>query len=127
MTTYQDQVNNPLPSCPETPNCARASELFDINASDLFATAQRALKGLEPEEVREVAPFRMTSVHRVWFFLDDMDFVVTEHGDGSALHVRSASREGQWDLGVNGRRVRRFVRAVKHLVARQGQPRSQRR
>ena len=37
--------------------------------------------------------------------------------DASVLHIRSASRVGYSDLGVNARRVERFVGAVHEALA----------
>jgi len=46
-------------------------------------------------------------------FKDDVDVAVRARDDGgSALYVRSASRVGYSDLGVNQRRVERLLRAV---------------
>lgn len=39
-------------------------------------------------------------------FVDDVLFVISS--DGQVVHVRSASRKGTWDLGVNRKRVERI-------------------
>ena len=39
-------------------------------------------------------------------FVDDVEFMAEPHK--SLLHIRSTSRVGYWDLGVNGRRVDRI-------------------
>lgn len=114
--TAADSVMNPLPECPPTPNCTRLSFFFAVPASELFDAARSGLESIHPEETREVGPFRISSVHRAGFFLDDLEFMVEGRSEGSVLHVRSASRVGGWDLGVNGRRVRRFMRAVRRTL-----------
>ena len=38
----------------------------------------------------------------------DLALTVEPHEEGTALHIRSASRKGYSDFGVNRRRVKRF-------------------
>ena len=106
---------NPLPECPATPNCVRISETYPVSADTLFANANRALESLGPSELR-VSPdsLRASAVYRVALvFKDDVDLTVESREDGSMLHVRSASRVGQNDLGVNRRRVQRLLSALR--------------
>lgn len=114
---------SPLPPCPGTPNCERESRSFpDQSPKALFERAQDALGELGPvqltlrdDEKRVDAVFRVALV-----FKDDMSVAVTpgSSGDGGAvLHIRSASRVGKNDLGVNRRRVRRFLRKLSSSVS----------
>jgi uncharacterized protein (DUF1499 family) len=49
-----------------------------------------------------------------WFgFRDDVVVRIRPEGDGTRVDVRSKSRVGQSDLGVNARRVRAFLSALK--------------
>ena len=105
-----DTSASPLPPCPDSPNCARTARAFEADADTLLMAAQRALATmgpveltLEPDEARLHAVFRVALV-----FKDDVSVAVTEDGAGATLHVRSASRLGYSDLGVNARRVKRF-------------------
>ena len=103
-----------LPACPETPNCERTARPYSVDASSLFAAAQRGLDALGPVEL-QVQPEarRASAVYRVaLLFKDDVDVAVESSAEGSTLHVRSASRVGHGDLGVNRRRVDRLFRAV---------------
>jgi uncharacterized protein (DUF1499 family) len=86
---------------------------FKVSADSLLAAARRALESMSPSEVDEIAPNRIASAHAVFSFTDDMEFQVDPVDGGSVIHIRSASREGTWDLGVNGRRVRRFLKRVR--------------
>jgi uncharacterized protein (DUF1499 family) len=104
---------SPLPDCPDTPNCEHVARPFPAVPDTLFAAAQRALAALGPSELTvEPDDRRAHAVYRVALvFKDDVDVAVTPdpNGAGSVLYVRSASRTGHSDLGVNGRRVRRFL------------------
>jgi uncharacterized protein (DUF1499 family) len=49
-----------------------------------------------------------------WFgFVDDIVIRVTGAGDGSRVDIRSVSRQGKGDLGVNAARVRAYIAALK--------------
>jgi uncharacterized protein (DUF1499 family) len=60
------------------------------------------------------------TVFRVaFFFKDDVDVIIVpegETGGRSALHIRSASRVGKSDLGVNRRRVDRFFQRLEERL-----------
>ena len=100
---------NPLPSCPGSPNCIRQTRLFDLPADTLFARAQAALDALSASTL-SVTPEtrRIDAVFTVFLFKDDLALTVEPHEEGTALHIRSASRKGYSDFGVNRRRVKRF-------------------
>lgn len=106
--------SNPLPDCPDSPNCERISQAYDVPADTLFATTQQALDALGPTTLQsQPDSMRASAVYRVALvFKDDVDVAVDSTETGSRLHVRSASRVGQSDLGVNARRVNRLLRAV---------------
>lgn len=111
---------NPLPRCPDSPNCERESRTFSLAPGALFEQAQQALQAMNPAELSvQPADRRAQAVVRVFFFKDDVEIAVTSTGEGATLHIRSASRTGHSDLGVNRRRVKRFFRALeKELTAR---------
>jgi uncharacterized protein (DUF1499 family) len=111
-------MQNPLPPCPGTPNCERESRPFPGQSpKELFEKAQDALGDLGPgrftlrdDERRVDAVFRVALI-----FKDDVSVAVTPGANddgGAVLHIRSASRVGKSDFGVNRRRVRRFFRAL---------------
>ena len=50
-----------------------------------------------------------TATTRWWGFKDDIVVRVTPEGTGSRVDVRSASRVGLSDLGVNAKRIREFL------------------
>ncbi len=105
---------NPLPPCPDTPNCERISEEYDVPADTLYSAATQALDALSPVELQlQPDSLQATAVYRVALvFKDDVAVAVDDDDAGSRLHVRSASRVGRNDLGVNARRVDRLLAAV---------------
>lgn len=113
--------SNPLADCPDSPNCERISESYSAPPARLFAAAQTALDALGPAHL-QTAPdsMRASAVYRVaWIFKDDVDIAVESRSDGSLLHVRSASRVGHNDLGVNRRRVQRILTSVEEQLSAQ--------
>jgi len=49
-----------------------------------------------------------------WFgFTDDIVIRIIPNGAGSRIDVRSASRVGKSDLGVNAKRIRAFMRLMR--------------
>ena len=108
--------DNPLPPCPASPNCVRLSRHFDLPAETLFDRAQKALEALGPSELK-AAPKkrRLDAVFTVFVFKDDVALCLEPHETGSVLHIRSASRTGYSDLGVNQRRVEGFFRTLEKL------------
>lgn len=121
VSTAQPLPENPLPPCPDTPNCERVSRGYDVPPDTLFAAAQSALESLGPTTLRRPdgrSERRLEAVYRVALvFKDDVDVSVTARAEGgSALYVRSASRVGHSDLGVNRRRVERFFDALQRAL-----------
>ncbi len=106
-------MSTPVPPCPDTPNCERTSRTFEAAPDRLYQAALAALSDLSPVEMTtDRDDYAAHAVYRVAFvFKDDVHIAVrpTEQGGGT-LHVRSASRVGYSDLGVNARRVQRFFR-----------------
>ena len=101
-------------SCPDRPNCVSSeSEEASVRVEPLrFAglpdeawkrlkEAIQALGGTVEEERNGYLRAIFTS--RIFRFVDDLECrMVVAAG---VIHVRSASRVGYWDLGVNRRRV----------------------
>ena len=111
-------VDNPLPPCPDSPNCvsteaARASQRVPtVPFADAPAAAlTRAKAALLAESRTTITMEREGHLHAecksfVFRFVDDVDIVVDP-----VAHVyrfRSASRIGRSDLGVNRQRVARI-------------------
>lgn len=112
-------MNNPLPECPDTPNCARRSKPFPELPETLFEASRSVLNKMGAIEITEnrknlyiEAVFRI----RLFGFKDDMQVQITRDGPAGVLHARSASRVGSYDLGVNKRRINRFLKHLNHVL-----------
>lgn len=108
-----------LAPCPNKPNCvsSRASgrrhaiEPLSLRG-DPAASMQRLREILSAMPRTEVVTARPDYLYaecasRLLGFVDDLEF----YCDGEAIHLRSASRLGHSDLGVNRKRVER-IRAI---------------
>lgn len=111
--------DNPLPECPSSPNCERVSASYAVSPDSLFAGTQRALETLGPSQLQlRTDSLRASATYRVaWVFSDDVDVAVHPDEDGSVLHIRSASRTGYSDLGVNRRRVQHLLSVVDDAIS----------
>lgn len=102
----------PFEPCPETPNCEIDSAEFPFQPGRLFEAALETLRSMrvfevksDPEQLEVDAVFRI----RVFGFKDDFKIRIEETNTGnSKLYVRSSSRVGYSDLGVNRRRISKF-------------------
>ncbi|NBC85433.1 MAG: DUF1499 domain-containing protein [Bacteroidetes bacterium] len=117
LPSYAQPVadSSPLQPCPDTPNCERTQRTYDTDPDTLFSATRTALNELGPTsiEVQEAARTAHAVYRVALVFKDDVHVAVTAgESAGSILHVRSASRVGYSDLGVNARRVERFFDAV---------------
>lgn len=117
-TDFQQQTDqsHPFDPCPGTPNCVIHSVEYDMPQADLYELVVDAIKKMEPHELSENRKtHRIDAVFRiaVFGFKDDVNIAVNKLGDSkSVLHIKSASRVGYGDLGVNSRRIKRFFNHV---------------
>lgn len=114
-------INGRLMPCPKTPNCVNsqaADEEHYIDPIHFTGTQQEAkdrlLKILELEKRAKVLTVRedyiraeFTSV--LFRFIDDVEFYFPKmQATEMVIHVRSASRVGHSDLGVNRKRIEKI-------------------
>lgn len=106
---YLDE--NPLSQCPNSPNCVRISKYFkDIRPDQLMISVVTVLHKMKPAVMNPDTENRtVKSVFNVFIFKDDFEIAITEYEDGAILHVRSSSRVGYGDLGVNKFRMNKFL------------------
>ena len=107
-------VEGRLRPCPGSPNCVcsedeeKPSHIAPIRFAGDPAAAWRALKDEVTAMGGEIVTEREAYLHatfrtRIFRFVDDLECRLDR--DADRIHVRSASRLGWSDLGVNRRRV----------------------
>jgi uncharacterized protein (DUF1499 family) len=104
-----------LSPCPSTPNCvsSRAADEqhrvepfpFTGSAAESLARVKAAALALPRAKVAAEEPLyvRLTFRSAVFGFVDDVELEANEAA--KVVHVRSASRVGRSDFGVNRKRV----------------------
>ena len=109
-----------LAPCPASPNCVHTGHRHPDGTQPLYLGAEGESSWAGVRTVVEAMP-RLTVVSvsgrylhaeersRLFRFIDDMELLLAEDRE---LVVRSASRLGRGDLGVNGRRVERLRAAL---------------
>ncbi len=110
---------NPLPPCPATPNCIRTSQIFETGAEKLFEILTQVFdKEAYRYEVIDPKRIELHAVYKIPFFgfRDDLDVILDETEGKTLVFIRSASRVGNYDLGVNKRRVKRILRKLKSKI-----------
>lgn len=103
-----------LRPCPDKPNCvcSQASDAHHVQPLAFEGSADSALSRLKAivaamprMRIVHEAPhyLRAESESRLFGFVDDLELLVAP--DAHVVHVRSASRLGRSDFGVNRKRV----------------------
>jgi uncharacterized protein (DUF1499 family) len=106
--------DNRLSPCPSSPNCVSSQsddEKHRIDAVRFTSTPAEALAGLKEivrgmertTVVRESPDYFHAEFRTFLGFVDDVEFYADE--SQKVIHLRSASRVGYWDLGVNRKRM----------------------
>jgi uncharacterized protein (DUF1499 family) len=119
-----------LPDCPGSPNCVSSLASDPARRVEPFS-----FQGHTPEQARKALVAALTSMRRteivaqdpmviealarsrLFGFVDEITFAFDD--DGHVVHVRSASRNGYWDLGANARRVEILRQAFAAALQRQ--------
>lgn len=104
-----------LTPCPDSPNCVLSQSTdakhrvepltFHGAPADALARLKGVIQSMKRTRlVEETDAYLHVEFRSALFgFVDDVEFSMD--GENSLIHVRSASRAGYWDLGVNRRRV----------------------
>jgi uncharacterized protein (DUF1499 family) len=114
-----------VPPCPTSPNCVSSRDPDPSSRVDpipFTGTAAEAREGIETvvrSFPRAIVVDASGMVVRAEFrsllgFVDDVEFRIDEAA--RVIHVRSASRSGYWDFGVNRRRVEAIREAFGNVM-----------
>lgn len=110
---------NPLPECPGSPNCIRAQKDFDAGMEMIFEYLSQIFEEDAHEfNIRDPKRIQIHAVYRipVFGFKDDVHVILDENDGKTTVYIRSASRVGEYDLGVNKRRVRKIFNKLKAKI-----------
>ena len=107
--------NNLLLSCPKSPNCVlsqASDQKHQIHPIHYTSSVEIAKERLN-QVILSMIDTRIITQNKVYWhvefttrwlrFIDDVEFYFPE--SEALIHLRSASRSGYWDLGVNRKRV----------------------
>lgn len=106
-----------LAPCPNSPNCVCSQSPqtdsqhyiaplgYNSTAPEALAKLKEAIQGMSRTKVISENPNYLYAefTTKLMGYVDDVEFLVDE--SAKVIHVRSASRLGQSDLGVNRKRV----------------------
>ena len=118
--------NGHLEPCPSSPNCVVSQDGDEEHSVDPIAyngdrnaVKDALLKVLSvvprTEVIEDTGDYiRTESTSRIFKFVDDAEFYFPE--DENVIQVRSASRVGESDLGVNRRRIEQIRLALADLL-----------
>ena len=107
--------NQLLSPCPRTPNCVSSQEknsqhsiqpiIFEGSLELAKERLHRVINSMRGTRIitQDVIYWHVEFTTQLLRYIDDVEFYFD--GTQSQIHLRSASRQGYWDLGVNRRRV----------------------
>lgn len=125
--------NGKLKQCPNTPNCINSQAkdekqyiepiFFDDPPGKAKESILRALDELEGSQVVAVEDnyIRAEFSSKIFRFIDDVELYFPDRGEKQlVVHIRSASRVGYSDLGVNRKRIEKIRRKIETLKSTSG-------
>ena len=118
--------NNMLLPCPRSPNCvlSQASDAKHKIKPIYYSTSVEMAKEILNQVILSIRDAQIITQNEVYWhvkfttrwlgFIDDVEFYFLE--SEPLIHLRSASRSGYWDLGVNRKRVERIHSRFEELA-----------
>ena len=118
--------NNMLLPCPRSPNCvlSQASDAKHKIKPIYYSTSVEMAKERLNQVILSFRDAQIITQNEVYWhvkfttrwlgFIDDVEFYFPEFEP--LIHLRSASRSGYWDLGVNRKRVERIHSRFEELA-----------
>ncbi len=104
-----------LPPCPNSPNCVSSQSpnpeqyVEPLSYTGPLTEAKNKIRSLFQGQSRtrivldQDAYLHIEITSFIFRFVDDVEFLFDE--GQQLIHIRSASRAGYWDLGVNRKRI----------------------
>ena len=117
-TTHSAAEPNRLSPCPDSPNCVSSQSTDSARfieplryTGNLADARQRLIALLENSKRARLIRVETDYIHAefrslIFNFVDDVEFYFSS--EDRIVHVRSASRTGYYDFGVNRKRVERL-------------------
>lgn len=114
-----------LAPCPNTPNCVSSQSVdtthkiepltYTSSSGEAFAKLSLAIATQPRTKIITSSPnyLYVEFTSAIMGFVDDVEFYLD--ADASLIHVRSASRLGKSDLGVNRKRIETIRAKLKEL------------
>lgn len=109
----------PFNPCPTTPNCHIDYVDIRVGTDKGLGLIHRTLKSMGARNIN-INRNRLTSEFRVLVFTDDVQVIAEPTDQGCRVWIRSSSRVGEYDLGVNARRVKKFFTKLSRSIDLQG-------
>ena len=105
---YAKTTTNSLSECESPSNCV----LIDWKVNDVTKTYQEALKIIEQMPRTKIVEIQNSYIHaeitsKIMHYVDDFEIVPIT--DKSVIQIRSESRVGNGDFGVNRKRIINFL------------------
>ena len=105
---------NRLSPCPSSPNCVSSQSdeerhkiepiRFTSTSAEAMEKFKRIIRRMKrATAVRETSDYIYVEFRTFLGFVDDAEFHLDEKQ--KVIHLRSASRVGYWDLGINRKRI----------------------
>ena len=116
-----DAMRTQLDPCPDKPNCVstqatqkdkqREPIAYTGSGAEALAKLKRLVLDMPRTRLLNEEPNYLHFSFKTWPipFVDDVEFLLDE--EQKVIHYRSASRVGHSDLGVNGKRMAKVVKA----------------
>ena len=109
---------NPIDPCPDSPNCFRVTHYFYADSVTVFDALKKSVSqtGSKEISVEKDSDFKtIQAIYRIPVFgwLDDVIIKIepdSSNSGSSFVYLKSSSREGYFDLGVNKRRINRILK-----------------
>jgi len=105
----------PFEPCPSTPNCHIDYLDIRVDPGKGLDVVKQTLKSMGARKIT-MGNMKFDAEFRVFFFIDDVKIVVEPIDRMSRIWIRSSSRIGESDLGVNKRRVQSFFATLRRLL-----------